>query len=42
MFESIRLESDPVLAVVSTLLTGAMLAGALVSVFVRQRAARAT
>jgi len=42
MFESIRLESDPVLAVVSTLLTGAMLAGALVSVFVRQKAARAT
>ena len=42
MFESIRLESDPVLAVVSTLLTGAMLAGALVSVFIRQRAARAT
>lgn len=42
MFESIRLESDPVLAVVSTLLTAAMLAGVLVSVFVRQRAARAT
>jgi len=42
MFESIRLESDPVLAVVSTLLTAAMLAGVLVSVFIRQRAARAT
>ena len=41
MFESIRLESDPVLAVVSTLLTGAMLAGVLVSVFIRQRSARA-
>ena len=42
MFESIRLESDPVLAVVSTLLTGAMLAGVLISLFIRQRTARAT
>jgi putative spermidine/putrescine transport system permease protein len=42
MFESIRLESDPVLAVVSTLLTGAMLAGVLVSVFIRRSAVRAT
>jgi len=41
MFESIRLESDPVLAVVSTLLTGAVLAGVLVSLFVRQRRANA-
>jgi putative spermidine/putrescine transport system permease protein len=41
MFESIRLESDPVLAVVSTLLTGAMLAGVLVVVFIRRRSAHA-
>ena len=41
MFESIRLESDPVLAVVSTLLTGAMLAGVLVAVFIRRRSAHA-
>jgi putative spermidine/putrescine transport system permease protein len=37
MFESIRLESDPVIAVVSTLLTGAVLVGVLVSLFFRQR-----
>jgi putative spermidine/putrescine transport system permease protein len=37
MFESIRLESDPVIAVVSTLLTGAVLLGVLVSLFVRPR-----
>jgi putative spermidine/putrescine transport system permease protein len=41
MFESIRLESDPVIAVVSTLLTGAVLAGVLVSLLVRQRTAHA-
>jgi putative spermidine/putrescine transport system permease protein len=37
MFESIRLESDPVIAVVSTLLTSAVLIGVLVSLFLRQR-----
>ena len=37
MFESIRLESDPVIAVVSTLLTGAVLLGVLVSLLFRQR-----
>ena len=37
MFESIRLESDPVIAVVSSLLTGAVLLGVLVSLFFRQR-----
>jgi putative spermidine/putrescine transport system permease protein len=42
MFESIRLESDPVLAVVSTLLTGAVLTGVLISFFVRQRTGHAT
>jgi putative spermidine/putrescine transport system permease protein len=42
MFESIRLESDPVIAVVSTLLTGAVLAGVLVSLFFRRRPAHAT
>jgi putative spermidine/putrescine transport system permease protein len=41
MFESIRLESDPVIAVVSTLLTGAVLIGALISLFFRQRPAHA-
>jgi putative spermidine/putrescine transport system permease protein len=41
MFESIRLESDPVIAVVSTLLTGAVLVGALVSLLFRQRPAHA-
>ena len=42
MFESIRLESDPVIAVVSTLLTGAVLAGVVVSLLLRQRTAHAT
>jgi putative spermidine/putrescine transport system permease protein len=37
MFESIRLESDPVIAVVSTLLTGAVLLGVLISLFFRQQ-----
>jgi putative spermidine/putrescine transport system permease protein len=36
MFESIRLESDPVIAVVSTLLTGAVLVGVLVPVVLRR------
>jgi len=40
MFESIRLESDPVIAVVSTLLTGAVLLGVLISLFFRQRPAQ--
>jgi putative spermidine/putrescine transport system permease protein len=42
MFESIRLESDPVIAVVATLLTGAVLFGVLVSLLFRQRTAHAT
>jgi putative spermidine/putrescine transport system permease protein len=37
MFESIRLESDPVIAVVSTLLTGAIFVGVVVSLFLRRR-----
>jgi putative spermidine/putrescine transport system permease protein len=37
MFESIRLESDPVIAVVSTLLAGAVLLGVLISLFFRQQ-----
>ena len=41
MFESIRLESDPVIAVVSTLLTGAVFLGVIVSLFFRQRAPHA-
>jgi putative spermidine/putrescine transport system permease protein len=41
MFEAIRLESDPVIAVVSTLLTGAIFLGVLVSVFIRRRPANA-
>jgi putative spermidine/putrescine transport system permease protein len=41
MFESIRLESDPIIAVVSTLLTAAVLLGVLVSLFVRGRTLRA-
>ena len=36
-----RLESDPVIAVVSTLLTGAVLVGVLISLFFRQRPANA-
>lgn len=42
MYESIRLESDPVIAVVSTLLVGAVVLGVLVSTFVRRRPADAT
>ncbi len=42
MYESIRLESDPVIAVVSTLLVGAVVLGVLVSTFLRRRAAHAT
>lgn len=42
MYESIRLESDPVIAVVSTLLVGAVVLGVLVSVAARRRPARAT
>ena len=42
MFESIRLESDPVIAVVSTLLTGAVLAGVLASLVVRPGLRRRT
>jgi putative spermidine/putrescine transport system permease protein len=41
MFEAIRLESDPVIAVVSTLLTSAVLFGVLVSLLFRQRTAHA-
>ena len=41
MFESIRLESDPIIAVVSTLLTTAVLVGVLVSMLVRRRGAPA-
>jgi putative spermidine/putrescine transport system permease protein len=41
MFESIRLESDPVIAVVSTLLTGAVFLGVLVSLLCRQRPSHA-
>jgi putative spermidine/putrescine transport system permease protein len=39
MFESIRLESDPTIAVVSTLLTGAALAGVLIAFIPRKRTA---
>ncbi|HEY7521683.1 MAG TPA: ABC transporter permease [Methylomirabilota bacterium] len=42
MYESIRLESDPVIAVVSTLLVSAVVLGALVSVFMRRRPTNAT
>jgi putative spermidine/putrescine transport system permease protein len=41
MFESIRLESDPVIAVVSSLLIGAVLLGVLTSVVFRRRPAHA-
>jgi putative spermidine/putrescine transport system permease protein len=37
MYESIRLEADPVIAVVSTLLVSAVVLGVLVAVFVRQK-----
>jgi putative spermidine/putrescine transport system permease protein len=39
MFESIRLESDPIIAVVSSLLIGAVLLGVLMSVILRRRPA---
>jgi putative spermidine/putrescine transport system permease protein len=42
MFESIRLESDPVIAVVSTLLTGAVLFGVIASLLFRQKTAQRT
>ena len=42
MYESIRLESDPVIAVVSTLLVSAVVLGILVSAFLRRRPANAT
>lgn len=41
MFEAIRLEADPVIAVVSTLLLGLVLAGTIVSVYLRERKAAA-
>src|SRR5438093_11662565 len=41
MYESIRLESDPVIAVVSTLLVSAVVLGVLVSAFLRPRGANA-
>ena len=41
MYESIRLESDPVIAVVSSLLIGSVLFGVLLSVVVRRKLARA-
>ena len=41
MYESIRLESDPVIAVVSTLLVGAVALGVAVSVLVRRRSPHA-
>ena len=42
MYESIRLESDPVIAVVSTLLVSAVVLGVLVSVFMRGRISHAS
>jgi ABC-type spermidine/putrescine transport system permease subunit II len=39
MYESIRLESDPVIAVVSTLLVSAVALGVLASLFLRRRSA---
>jgi putative spermidine/putrescine transport system permease protein len=42
MYESIRLESDPVIAVVSTLLVSAVVLGVLVSTFLSRRSANAT
>lgn len=42
MFESIRLESDPVIAVISTLLTAAVLIGVVASVLVKSRSNHAT
>jgi putative spermidine/putrescine transport system permease protein len=37
MYESIRLESDPVIAVVSTLLVSAVVLGVLFAMFLRRR-----
>ena len=42
MYESIRLESDPVIAVVSTLLVSAVVLGVLVSLFLRGRTSHAS
>jgi putative spermidine/putrescine transport system permease protein len=42
MYESIRLESDPVIAVVSTLLVSAVVVGVLLSTFMRRGPANAT
>src|SRR5712692_2994660 len=42
MYESIRLESDPVIAVVSTLLVSAVVLGVLAAAFLRRRPANAT
>jgi putative spermidine/putrescine transport system permease protein len=41
MYESVRLESDPVIAVVSTLLVGAVALGVAVSVVMRRRSPHA-
>src|SRR5438128_11034790 len=41
MYESIRLESDPVIAVVSTLLVSAVVLGVLISLFLGRRSAHA-
>ncbi len=41
MYESIRLESDPVIAVVSTLLVSAVVLGVLISLFLRRRSSHA-
>jgi len=41
MYESIRLESDPVIAVVSTLLVSAVVLGVLLSLFLRRRSPHA-
>ena len=41
MYESIRLESDPVIAVVSTLLVSAVMLGVLLATFMRRRPAHA-
>ncbi len=42
MFESIRLESDPVIAVISTLLTAGVLIGVVISLLMRNRSNHAT
>jgi putative spermidine/putrescine transport system permease protein len=39
MYESIRLESDPIIAVVSTLLVSAVVLGVLLAMFLRRRSA---